>query len=76
MPDEHQLALRQADQARTDFALIKTELETLHARLAQVPKRADPLRAILELTIDAAVLAQPMRVGDDRIATTLSGSGR
>ena len=56
MPDDHQLALRQADQARTDFALIEAELETLHAQLAQVPKRGDLIRATLGLTIATAVL--------------------
>jgi hypothetical protein len=30
MPDEHSLALRQADQARTDFAIIKTGIETFY----------------------------------------------
>jgi hypothetical protein len=53
------LALRQADQAGTDFALIETELETLYAQLAQVSKRADLIRATLGLTIDTAVLTRP-----------------
>jgi hypothetical protein len=33
--------LRQADQARTDFAIIQTELEALHARLARMPTRGE-----------------------------------
>jgi hypothetical protein len=37
MPDEDQLSLRQADQARTDFAIIETELEAIHKRLSQLP---------------------------------------
>ena len=56
MSDEYSPTLRQADQARTDFALIEAELETLHAQLAQVPKRADLIRATLGLTIATAVL--------------------
>jgi len=31
------VALRQADQARTDFAIIETELEAIHKRLSQLP---------------------------------------
>ena len=36
MPDDPatRLALRQADQARCDFAIIETELEAIHARRA------------------------------------------
>ena len=29
--------LRQADQARTDFAMIEGELEAIHKRLSQLP---------------------------------------
>jgi hypothetical protein len=29
--------LRQADQARTDFAIIESELEAIHKRLSQLP---------------------------------------
>jgi hypothetical protein len=56
MPDEHYLALRQADQARTDFAIIETELEALHARLARMPTRADLARAALGIMFCTAVL--------------------
>jgi hypothetical protein len=40
MPDQNILTLRQADQARTDFALIEDQLEFLASRLARVPTRA------------------------------------
>jgi hypothetical protein len=40
MPDENILTLRQADQARTDFALIESNLEFLAGQLARVPTRA------------------------------------
>jgi hypothetical protein len=32
MPEDTRLALRQIDQARTDFAIIETELEAIHGR--------------------------------------------
>jgi hypothetical protein len=33
--------LRQADQARTDFAIIENELEAIHKRLAGLPSRQE-----------------------------------
>jgi hypothetical protein len=36
MPDEHTLALRQADQARADFAALEDELDVIKAQLATV----------------------------------------
>jgi hypothetical protein len=56
MPDEHYLALRQADPARTDFAIIETELEAIHARLARMPTRGDLARAALGIIFCAATL--------------------
>jgi hypothetical protein len=49
VPDdpESRLTLRQADQARTDFAIIETELEAIHARLARLPTRGDLARTAL-----------------------------
>jgi hypothetical protein len=51
MPDEHILALRQAfakrrladgeaDQARTDYAVLESELEVMQTQLARIPTRA------------------------------------
>jgi hypothetical protein len=37
MPDERILALRQADQARSDFALIEDQLEFMMGQLARMP---------------------------------------
>jgi hypothetical protein len=37
MPDEHQLTLRQADQARADFA-IEAELDFISGRAKVTPK--------------------------------------
>ena len=39
MPDEHPLTLRQANQARTDFAAIESNLECIMSQLARVPTR-------------------------------------
>jgi hypothetical protein len=48
MPDEDiRLALRTADQARTDFAIIEDELEAIHARLAWLPSRRQLWRVCL-----------------------------
>jgi hypothetical protein len=58
VPDdpESYLTLRQADQARTDFAIIETELEAIHARLARLPTWADLARATQLIAFVAAVL--------------------
>jgi hypothetical protein len=50
MPDEHTLMLRQADQARTDFALIEDQLEFIMGQLARVPTRAYLCRTLLLAT--------------------------
>ena len=47
MTNVHRLTLRQADQARTDFAIIEDHLEAIHARLARVPTRAEMARTAL-----------------------------
>jgi hypothetical protein len=39
MSDIHTLALRQADQARTDFAAIESELEVIQKQLGRLPTR-------------------------------------
>jgi hypothetical protein len=50
MPDEYALALRQADQARTDFAPIEDHLESIAGQLARVPTRAFLCRTLLLAT--------------------------
>jgi hypothetical protein len=47
MSDERILTLRQADQARTDFALIDSNLELIIGQLAQLPTRAYLCRTLL-----------------------------
>jgi hypothetical protein len=39
MPDERPLTSQQADQPRTDFAAIESNLEFIMGQLAQVPTR-------------------------------------
>jgi hypothetical protein len=40
-PTEYDLTLRQADQARSDFAVIKDGLEFIMAQMSKVPKRKE-----------------------------------
>jgi hypothetical protein len=47
LPSDDQFTLRQLDQARSDFAVIETELEPIHARLARMPMARSCLMAIL-----------------------------
>ena len=50
MSDEHTLALRAADQARTDFALLESNLEIIAGQLARLPTRAYLCRTLLLAT--------------------------
>jgi hypothetical protein len=58
MPDdlEHRLTLRQADQARTDFAIIEDGLEAIYARVARLPSRAELGRVCLIGMLGGSVL--------------------
>ena len=56
MSDEHILTLRQADQARTDFALIEDHLEFIAGQLARVPTRRDLAMAALGIIVSTAAL--------------------
>jgi hypothetical protein len=40
-PTEYDLTLRQADQARADFAVIEDGLEFIMAQMSKVPKRRE-----------------------------------
>ena len=40
-PTEYDLTLRQADQARSDFAVIEDGLEFIMAQMSKVPKRGE-----------------------------------
>jgi hypothetical protein len=48
--DQHSFTLRQADQARTDFALLESHLETIAGQIARVPTRAFLCRMLLLAT--------------------------
>jgi hypothetical protein len=56
MSDERSLTLRQADQARTDFALLESNLEFIAGRLARLPTRGDLAKAALGIIISTAAL--------------------
>jgi hypothetical protein len=57
MPDEDiRLALRTADQARTDLAIIEDELEAIYARLARLPTRVELWRVCLIGMLRGSVL--------------------
>ena len=53
---ERRLTLRQADQARTDFAIIEDDLEAIYVRLAKMPTRSETLKLALGC-VAAVVLA-------------------
>jgi hypothetical protein len=58
MPEdpERYLTLRQADQARTDFAIIEDELEAIYARVARLPSRREVWRVCLIGMVGGTVL--------------------
>ena len=55
MPDEHILALRQADQARTDFATLESDLQFIMGQLARMPTRGDLAKTALGIIFCSAV---------------------
>jgi hypothetical protein len=55
MPDKNILTLRVADQARTDFALIESNLEFIAGQLAKQPTRGDLAKAALGIIFCTAV---------------------
>jgi hypothetical protein len=50
---ERRLTLRQADQARDDFAQILDELDFVKSQLARLPTRSEVLLIALRLTLGA-----------------------
>jgi hypothetical protein len=56
MTDNRTFTLHQADQARTDFAIIEDLLEAIHAQLAQIPRRRELWHAVaLGMALGAGV---------------------
>jgi hypothetical protein len=60
MTDEHSLTLRQADQARSDFAAIKSNLGFMMSRLARIPTRKQLARYSLLVMVVTACLVQTL----------------
>jgi hypothetical protein len=56
MPDEYNLTLRQADQARSDFAAIADDLDFIKGQLARLPTRKDQARTALLALVGGAGL--------------------
>jgi hypothetical protein len=56
MSEERILKLQQADQARTDFALIESNLEFIAGQLSRLPTRGDLAKAALGIIISTAAL--------------------
>ena len=56
MSEEYPLTLRQADEARTDFAAIEGDLQFAMLQLARLPTRRDPAKAALGIIISTAAL--------------------
>jgi hypothetical protein len=56
MQDEHTLTLRQFDQARTDFALIESDLTFIAGQLAKLPTRGFIARTALGIMFGSAAL--------------------
>jgi hypothetical protein len=50
MAEEYPLTLRQADEARTDFAAIESDLQFVMGQLARLPTRAYLCRTLLLAT--------------------------
>jgi hypothetical protein len=55
IPNDNTLTLQQADQARTDFAAIESDLQFLAGQLARVPTRGDLAKAALGIIFCKAV---------------------
>jgi hypothetical protein len=55
MSDQNILTLQQADQARTDFALLESNLEFIARQLAEQPTRGDLAKAALGIIFCTAI---------------------
>jgi len=56
MPDDHSFTLQQIDGARSDYALIETNLEAIAKQLANAPTRSDLAWAALGIMVGAAAI--------------------
>jgi len=55
MSDIHTLALRQPDQARTDCALIESDIEVIQKQLARLPTRPSRKTASMKKPVSPAL---------------------
>jgi hypothetical protein len=55
-PEEYELSLRQADQARANCAAIEDDLDFIKTQLALLPSRAEVARLILLATLATGAL--------------------
>jgi hypothetical protein len=56
MSDKHILALRQVDQARSDFAGIESDLELVMGQLTRLPSRKELARTTLGIIFSTALV--------------------
>jgi hypothetical protein len=56
MPDEHSFTLQQIDGARTDYALIESNLESIVKQLSRAPTRGDLAWAALGIMVGSAAI--------------------
>jgi hypothetical protein len=56
MAEEYPPKLRQADQTRTDFAAIESDLQVVMAQLARLPTRRELAQTALLATLTAAAI--------------------
>ena len=56
MSGEYPLTLRQADQARSDFAAVESDLQIVMGQLARLPTRRDLAKAALGIIISTAAV--------------------
>ena len=61
--DPERLTLRQAAQARDDFAMIMDELEFVNSQLARLPTRRDQALMPLRIMFGSAVLSAALVIG-------------
>ena len=76
MPDKYPLTLRQADQARTDFAAVESDLEFIMAQLARIPTRKEQARNTLGIIFATATLSTLAVCGSPAIGVTACDEGR
>jgi hypothetical protein len=58
MPDRNILTLRPADQARTDFASIESDLQFVMGQLSRIPTRKEQARNNLGIIFATAMLTR------------------